>query len=263
MALNRLKHGRYAVNLPEKLARAGYRHGEAEWRQIRARIAQTFEPTPPILEPEDPGLIAAPELRPNSSFDRRLGSTVLGPSFEKKMDGLANWVWCAHRNWQEQPGTKLKSPLKSAESELKDSLVPEDRVPQQIRIYNPWARVGLVFYAQRRRGWALCFITELIRRRLAPDLRSGRGPELGPEMETGLRSRVYSLGRPRFWERLRYCLDTNGNYHPEWQGKFRQYRRELRNSPLAMLLEPHPVLAMLRQQEEREEQERWNRQEEG
>ncbi len=69
-------------------------------------------------------------------------------------------------------------------------------------------------------------------------------------METGLRSRVYDLARPRFWERMRYCLDPEGNYHPEWQGRFREYRRKLREAGLGALLEPHPILTMLRQQEE-------------
>ena len=255
VALNPLKHGRYALNLPERLARAGYRQGETEWRLIRARIARTFEPT--LRTPGFEG-IGSTEQGQGRNFDRRLGSSVLGPSFEKKMDRLANWVWWAHRSWQEQPGAKRKSHLKSGKSEPRPSLVSKNCAPPQIRIHNPWARLGLVFYAQRRRGWALGLITELIRRRLAP----GSGLERGPEMETGLRCREYSLGRPRFWERIRYCLDPDGNYHPEWQGRFRQYRRELRNSELAMLLEPHPVLAMLRQQEEREAQERSNVREE-
>ena len=84
---------------------------------------------------------------------------------------------------------------------------------------------------------------------LQPGARPGmvNPAEIEPPMETGLRSRVHPLARPRLWERIRYCLDPEGNYHPQWRGRFRQFRRELRNSPMAMWLEPHPILACLRQ----------------
>ncbi len=75
--------------------------------------------------------------------------------------------------------------------------------------------------------------------------------DLASEMESGLRSQTYQLGRPRFWERIRYCLDREGNYHPELRGWFRQYRRELRNAGLGVWLEPHPILATLRQEAEK------------
>jgi len=166
------------------------------------------------------------------------------------MDRLANWVWCAHRSWQEHLGAKLKTPLKSDECEARLTNQSRIEVPPQIRIHNPWARFGLVFYTQRRRGFAWRFMTGLLGGRSASDP--------GPEMETGLRSKVYPLGQPPFWERIRYCLDQDGNYHPEWQGRFRQWRQELRNSPMAMWLEPHPILAELRQEEQREAQERSN-----
>ena len=90
---------------------------------------------------------------------------------------------------------------------------------------------------------------ELARGRRVPSRESKIEPEMQPEMETGLRSRVYPLGRPRFWERIRYCLDPDGNHHPEWQGKFREIRQELRNSPMALWLEPHPILAALGRQQ--------------
>ncbi len=95
-------------------------------------------------------------------------------------------------------------------------------------------------------------MTELMRGRPVPGPGSEISPEMGPELETGLRSRIYPLGRPRFWERIRYCLDPEGRYHPEWQGRFRRLRRELRNSGTAIWLEPHPILTELRQKEERQ-----------
>ncbi len=42
VALNALQHGRYAVNLPEKLLRAGDRQGEAQYRWFRNETAGTF-----------------------------------------------------------------------------------------------------------------------------------------------------------------------------------------------------------------------------
>ena len=253
VALNPLKHGRYALNLPEKLARAGYRQSEAEWRQIRARIAGTFQRTPAVPGSEGTGP-QEPQARPKP--DRRLGSTVSGPSFEKKMDWLANAVWCAHRSWQHYAGAKLTSPFESERclARLTNQLRIGD--PPQIRIHNPWGRFGLVFYTQRRRGFAWRFMTKLMRGRPVPGPGPEIEPEMEPEMETGLRSRVYALGRPRFWERIRYCLDKQGNYHPEWQGQFRECRRELSNSSMAMWLEPHPILAELRQNERQEAHDR-------
>ena len=257
VALNPLKHGRSAASLPERLARAGYRQSAAEWRRIRARIARTFEPTFGPSGPE----AEAPSARHPLTEDRHTGEVTkrrqqAAPipnlaNLERKMDRLANWVWCSHRNWRQQFGAKLKTPLKSDRNVTRLPLVFQDWTPPQIRIHNPWARLGLIFYTQLRRGWTERLMTKLILRRLTP----GPEPEtveMGAVMETGLRSRVYPLGRPRFWERIRYCLDPDGNYHPEWRGRCRQYRRELRNSPMAMWLEPHPVLAGLRQEWEKQ-----------
>lgn len=259
VALNPLQHGRYAVNLPDRLARAGCVKDEAEWHKIRTRIAQVFEPTFGFPEEGGPA-----EPRRDANFEK------MGPRLEKRMDRLANWVWCSHRNWQEQWGAQLESPSAHKANQARVShRVPRTRlqkanwIPPQIRINNPWVRLGLVFYAQRRRGWMLQQLTELIvawqtsgRGARRDGAASGGGAaglpplDLASEMETGLRSRVYELARPRFWEQMRYCLDREGNYHPELRGRFRQRRRELRNAGLGLLLEPHPILAMLRQGKE-------------
>ena len=257
-ALNALRHGRYAVGLPERLGRAGYVRDEAEWHKIRARIAQVFEPTFGFREERG---LAEPQPDNNSGFEK------MGPRLEKKMDRLANWVWCSHRSWRQPGGTNLESPLESMASRVRVShavagtaLRTAGWIPPQIRIHNPYVRLGLVFYAQRRRGWMLQQLTDLI---VAWGISSAAAPghaagatgsatlpplDLASEMETGLRSKVYELGRPRFWERYRYCLDREGNYHPELRGRFRQYCRELRAAGLGMFLEPHPIRALLRQE---------------
>jgi len=247
VALNPLKHGRSAVNLPEKLARAGCRQDEAEWRAIRARLARVFEPTFSTSEPEDT-LTKHDQTGEPTKYHQAVGPYPNQANLEKKMDRLANWVWCSHRNWQQQIGAKLKSPLNSGKNGTRLS---QGSKSSQRRIHNPWARLGLVFYTQLRRGWAERLMMKLILNRLQPDakLEPVQRGEIEPPMESGLRSRVHPLARPRFWERIRYCLDPEENYHPEWQGRFRQYRRELRNSPMAMWREPHPVLAQLRRQQ--------------
>jgi hypothetical protein len=255
VALNPLKHGRAAVNLPEKLVRAGYGQSQAEWRTIRARIARTFQPTfglsglgkdtqsashPSADDPQTVEMAKCPwEAAPIPSL----------ANLEKKMDRLANWVWCSYRSWQEPAGAKLKTSLESDDNETRLLNRTENRIPSQIRIHNPWARLGLVFYSQLRRGWADRLMTKLIQQRLAPGSEPAGPVEMEPVMEVGLRSRVYLLARPRFWEQIRFCLDSEGNYHPEWRGRYRQFRRELSSSPMAMWLEPHPILAALRRED--------------
>jgi hypothetical protein len=117
--------------------------------------------------------------------------------------------------------------------------------PPRIAIHNHWTQLGLVFYTQRRRGWTRRQLATQILDALDPETpRPEReAPDPGPEMEAGLRSRVYRLARPRYWERIRLCLDREGYYHPEWRGPYQQLGREMRNSGLAVLLEPPPVPA--------------------
>jgi hypothetical protein len=254
VALNPLKLGRYAIELPERLARAGYPGGAARWHEIRSRIAQTFEPALTVAEPEgselteyrDQGNPAhhsgkrSPKQDPgNPKHESEKG---IPKRYEKRMDRLANWVWCSHRGWQQPVGAKLESLSESGEKVTRLSQPSMNWSAPRIRVHNPWARLGLVFYSQRRRGWFLG--------QLAGRIRGLDVPDAGCEMEAGLRSRVYRLGRPRFWERIRYCLDREGYYHPEWRGPYRKWRRELANSSEAVWLEPHPILAALQQQQE-------------
>ncbi len=50
VALSALKHGRYAVNLPEKLLRARDRQGEAQYRWFPRETAATFGIGGPLEE---------------------------------------------------------------------------------------------------------------------------------------------------------------------------------------------------------------------
>lgn len=104
-------------------------------------------------------------------------------------------------------------------------------------------RTGIVFYTQERRHCTP-------RRFEAEALGLEPFEPPGGALEEGLRCRVYRLARPRMWERMRFCLDKQGRYHPEWEEEFRRVRAEWRGTPTAVWLEPHPILATLRQKEQ-------------
>ena len=70
------------------------------------------------------------------------------------------------------------------------------------------------------------------------------------ELEDALRCQVYRLARPRIWERMKFCLDKPGCYHPEWRGRVSKVRAEWRGTKTAVWLKPHPMLASLRQREQ-------------
>jgi hypothetical protein len=235
-ALNALKHGRYAAGLPERLQRARCPEAEAQWHAIRARIAEAFKPTIPA-KPAVPTGPTMPDGRPRAG------------AFQKSIDRMANWVWAARRNWQHTARTKPESTLESVENGT-CSVKPSTNWPG-IAIRHPWARLGVVFYVQRRRGWRKRQVSVRLWESLGryPGAGTWKPPDPGPEFESGLRSRIYRLGRPRYWEQIRYCLDRRGCYHPEWRGPYRKLRREMRESGMGAWLEPHPFLALQRQQE--------------
>jgi hypothetical protein len=224
-SLNALKHGRYALRLPERLAQAGCPVAEARWHAIRDRIARAFSAPKPVQN--------APEVEAQAPSEAQVTKYR---QQEKRVDQLANWVWCAHRGWRQLPGIKLESLVKS-EGKLARLLPSVNCTRLEIR--HPWARRGIVFYTQRRRGWKRQQVQAMIWAVIDPGHKSPDAA--GPELESGLRSKAYRLGKPRYWERIRYCLDREGYYHPEWQGECRRVRRELRQAGLAVLLEPpHP-----------------------
>lgn len=232
VALNPLKHGRRAVALQEKLARAGYREGEALCRHIRSRLSKAF---------------AMPGEEPDQALNRQ-------------GDGLANWIWVFQRGlrrWRAKRA-KLECALESGSGTARLSQrtrivtnyytdsnsieFPPALPATKICVRDSYQRVGIVFYIQQRRHFTGSrFEAEAL------GLKAFEFP--GGALEHGLRCRVYRLARPRMWERLRFCLDKQGRYHPEWEEEFRRVRAEWRGTPTAVWLEPHPILATLRQKE--------------
>jgi hypothetical protein len=227
VALNALKHGQRAVALRERLMRAGYREGEADcflnWCRIRSRLSNIF-------------------ARPGDQSGRHA-------------DRLANWIWVSQREWRRRESirTKLECALESGtgtarltkRTRIVTNNYPHDNSlppwPQtKIAVHDYYRRIGLVFYAQWRRYWT--------DQRCKAELLGLERFELpNGELEDALRCRVFRLARPRMWERLRFCLDKQGRYHPEWEEEFRRVRAEWRGTDMEIWLEPHPILATLRQ----------------
>jgi hypothetical protein len=227
VALNPLKHGQRAVGLRERLARAGYRDREALYCRIRERILKTF-------------------AQPGAQSGDHSG---------RQADRLANWIWVSQREWRRRQSiqTKLECALKSGSGTVR--LTKRTRIvtnnypydnsawpwpPRKISVHDYYRRIGVVFYAQWKRHWT-------DQRHKAEML--GIEPFKLPngEMEDALRCRVFRLARPRMWERLKFCLDKQGRYHPEWEEEFRRVRAAWRGTSLEVWLEPHPILATLRQ----------------
>jgi hypothetical protein len=77
------------------------------------------------------------------------------------------------------------------------------------RAEDPWRRMGVVFWLQRRRYLTLARVRRMFR---------GQEPvSLGPAnegLDNRVRCLVFRLRRPGYFERLRYSLDRNGD--PDW-----------------------------------------------
>ncbi len=116
VALNALKHGRYAVRLREKLAQARDRGGETQYQWFRSEIAAAF------------------------------GAS--GRDEELEAEQMAARAWCMAREAR-RLGTKPECALESVAKALwYTSLL-------RIRIDDRRRRIGLVFWVQRHRYWTL------------------------------------------------------------------------------------------------------------
>ncbi len=118
VALNRLKRGRYAARLAEKLVQAGEQGSDAQYRWFHSEIAATF---------------GVGELS-----DRR------------QAEHLAVRAWCVARR-AARLGSKPEYSLESMERCPRLPALS----PSPIRIEDRWRRIGLVFWVQRRRYWTL------------------------------------------------------------------------------------------------------------
>jgi hypothetical protein len=129
VGLNSLKHGGYAVQLEERLGRAGYGQAQATYRKLRQEICEAF------------------------------GTT--DPQHWRQADRLASRVWLLARQGGVF-GDKPEYPLKSVgKGDLAPSIV-------RIRIVEHRLRLGLVYWIQRRRYLSSEEVREALRTGLPP-----------------------------------------------------------------------------------------------
>ena len=192
VSFNAFKHGRYAARpeeLAERLLRAGCHREAALYRQVRWQIRQVFRP------------------QAQASW--------------KRLDQLSAWIWC-FRTRLRRLGSKPESSLFS------DGEAPRVTSRTRIRVEDPYRRIGVVFWVQRRRYWN----PRRIGRVLAA-LDPVPAIEELRKLEGGLRCLVFRMHRPRNWdERFCYGLDREGNFRPELYAEYRARRRGATN-PMA------------------------------
>jgi len=192
VSFNAFKHGRYAARpeeLAERLLRAGCHREAALYRQVRWQIRQVFRP------------------QAQASW--------------KRLDQLSAWIWCFR--------TRLRRLRSKPESSLfSDGEAPRVTSRTRIRVEDPYRRIGVVFWVQRRRYWN----PRRIGRVLAA-LDPVPAIEELRKLEGGLRCLVFRMHRPRNWdERFCYGLDREGNFRPELYAEYRARRRGATN-PMA------------------------------
>ena len=187
-SFNSFKHGRYVARpeeLAERLLRAGYGREAALYRQVRWQIGQVFRPG------SDAGW--------------------------ERLYRLSAWVWCFRTRLgqaRSKFGAKPECHVFSAQWE------PRVTSRTRIRVEDPYRRVGVVFWVQRRRYWNPPRLG-----RAAPGLERVPAAEEFRALEAGLRSLVFRMRKPRNWEeRHRYGLDREGNFSPELYLAYRAYR---------------------------------------
>ena len=192
VSLNRFKHGRYAARpegLAERLLQAGCVREAALYRQVRWQIGQVFRP------------------RGDAGWNR--------------LYRLSAWVWCFRarlRQPEHQLGSKPEYTLFSGSQQ------PRVTSRTRIRVEDPYRRIGIVFWVQRRRHWNPRRIGRVL---LALD--RVPAPEELRSLEAGLRRVVFRMRKPRNWdERFRYGLDRQGNFSPELYLAYRRRERKAR-----------------------------------
>ena len=191
VSFNSFKHGRYAARpeeLAERLLRAECHREAALYRQVRWQIGQVF--------------------RPKGDVDWN------------RLHRLSARVWCFRTGLGRAAGKSGAKPETSVFSCEKESRVSSTT---RIQVEDPYRRIGVVFWVQRRRYSSPKWIGRV---RLGLD-RAPAVEEPG-RLEGGLRCRVFRMRKPRNWdERFRYGLDREGNFRPEL---YLEYRRALRGA---------------------------------
>ncbi|MGO9275211.1 MAG: hypothetical protein ACLQOO_34085 [Terriglobia bacterium] len=128
------------------------------------------------------------------------------PPQMRQLDQMTAAVWCVARRLGVN-GLKPRSPVFSERSEPPQiSILP-------IRMADQRRRVGITYWVQRKRYWT----PERVILAALNQYPAGV-PTLGEALEEKLRHRVFRLGRPGLWDRLRYGLDEHGRTGNREQG---------------------------------------------
>ena len=189
VSLNALKHGLYAGRLPKRLDAAGLGEGLALWDFAYRTINRMFQP----------------------ETDRQ----------REQARWFANRVFALGRR-AGLFGTKPECGLFSK------GLPPRHLSLFPIQIHDPWSRIGLTFWIQRKAYWTLPKLIEAVFKR--SELESEMKAVFGALGDTGsdssqnpnpkpripplagrVRCRAYRMGAPRrAWERRKYGLGHVG-----------------------------------------------------
>jgi hypothetical protein len=232
VGFNALKLGRHAARsarLRERLIRAGYDRQEALYGQIRSRIAQAFGT--PTAEARSRCDALATEVwclatRPEA-LEARLRTK---PKNYRKQTGLDLRASSHQQIGTEASGAGVQgSGADSQGTGIGDQGLGAPRLYFVIR--DPWQRIGLRFWVQRRRYWTLTRLRQMLS---GADVGAGlvpaqagrpqgvplqaatanRTPASGRRLERAVRSRVFRLAKPGAIERYHYSLMPNGE--PDW-----------------------------------------------
>ena len=175
--LNALKHGRYAVRLPHKLVRAGYHCQAALYQHLHQEIAATFGVTC-LEEQQDVGRLAARVW-------------CLG----RRLEGLTTKLECLLESegcWSRVPPNS-RIGMEDPEPTLGPTpLVAAPRL--HIRVVDPWRRLGLVFWVQRRRCWTAKRVLNVLLE---------LEPWAAPRLEGRWRRMRFRSRKLGFWERVK------------------------------------------------------------
>ena len=203
VGFNALKLGLCAARsarLRERLIRAGYERQEDLYGRIRTRIAQTFgTPTPESRRDADQLATKVWCLATRPQARLALSRTKLENDSEQS-------AWRLRVSSGHGMGGAGESD-NSVEGGTQAAEAPAGRMKFGIR--EPWRRLGLRFWVQRKRYWTLPRM-----RRVLLGLEKAAPPGWNEGLEDALRSKVFRLARPGAIEQFRYSLDANGD--PDW-----------------------------------------------
>jgi hypothetical protein len=195
VSFNALKHGHSmgpagrAPRFRQRLLRAGYPHQEALYGGLRSCLAQVFGARSPKSRREVDRFAAG-------AWCVAMGRSSFRTKLESTLDSMPKGSRVLSQDHRKGPLCSLRYPAGHARS-------------LRYRAEDPWRRIGLVFWIQRRR-----YLTPARVKRMLAGLDPVSIPASDEGLETRMRCVVFRLRRPGYFERLSYGLDRNGD--PDW-----------------------------------------------